>query len=104
MLDRQITDQELKKLRRGVELEDGFAKVRSADIIEGSKRKKVCITLREGRNREVRRIFKALGHEVRQLDRVSFAGLTSFGLPRGRWRFLSREEISHLKQLTRLVN
>lgn len=103
-LDRQITDQDLKKLRSGIKLEDGFAKARSADIIEGSKRKKVCITLREGRNREVRRIFKALGHEVCQLDRVSFAGLTSLGLLRGRWRFLSREEISHLKQLTRLVN
>ncbi len=100
-LDRQVSDEELKKLRKGVRLEDGPAKVHSAEIIQGSKRKKVLLTLREGRNHEVRRMFEAIGHDVRQLDRVSFAGLTPLGLPRGSWRFLNRSEINYLKKLTR---
>lgn len=101
-LDKQITDEDLKKLRKGIELEDGVAKARSADIIEGSKRKKVLITLTEGRNREVRRMFEALGYDVKQLDRVSFAGLTPLGVPRGKWRFLTNLEVKQLKELVGL--
>lgn len=98
-LDRQVSDEDLRKLRKGVKLEDGPAKAQAAEIIDGSKRKKVLLTLREGRNREIRRMFEILGHDVRQLDRVSFAGLTSLGLPRGAWRFLNRSEVNYLKQL-----
>lgn len=98
-LDRQVTDEDLKKLRKGVRLEDGPAKANAAEIIDGSKRKKVLLTLREGRNREVRRMFESLGHDVRQLDRVSFAGLTPLGLPRGASRYLTRSEVNYLKKL-----
>jgi len=98
-LDRQVSDEDLRKLRKGVKLEDGPAKAQAAEIIDGSKRKKVLLTLREGRNREIRRMFEILGHDVRQLDRVSFAGLTPLGLPRGAWRFLNRNEVNYLKQL-----
>lgn len=99
-LDRQVTDEDLKKLRKGVRLEDGQAKANTAEIILGSKRKKVLLTLREGRNREVRRMFEVVGHDVRQLDRVSFAGLTTLGLTRGSSRNLTRSEIEGLKKLT----
>jgi len=75
-LDKQVSDGDLKKLRHGVKLEDGLAKVQSAEIIDGSKRQKVLLSLHEGRNREIRRIFEVIGYDVRQLDRVSFAGLT----------------------------
>jgi 23S rRNA pseudouridine2605 synthase len=99
-LDRQVTDEDLKKLRKGVRLEDGLAKANTAEIILGSKRKKVLLTLREGRNHEVRRMFEAVGHDVRQLDRVAFAGLTTLGVPRGGSRNLTRGEIEGLKKLT----
>ena len=98
-LDRQVSDEDLRKLRKGVRLEDGLAKVQSAEIIDGSKRKKILLALHEGRNREIRRIFEVIGYDVRQLDRVSFAGLTPLGLPRGNWRFLNRNEINYLKKL-----
>jgi 23S rRNA pseudouridine2605 synthase len=98
-LDRQVSDEDLKKLRKGVKLEDGLAKAQSAEIIDGTKRRKVLLTLREGRNREIRRMFEVIGYDVRQLDRVSFAGLTPIGLPRGSWRFLTRSEVSYLKKL-----
>ncbi len=97
-LDKQFTDVDLQKLRKGVNLEDGLAKPRSAAIIEGSKRKKVLLTISEGRNREVRRIFDKLGYKVKQLDRVIFAGLTPLGVPRGKWRFLTDQEVQELKK------
>ena len=103
-LDRQVNDEDLKKLRKGVRLEDGPAKASTAEMIEGSKRKKVLLMLREGRNREVRRMFEVIGHDVRQLDRVSFAGLTPLGLPRGSSRYLTRSEVNNLKKLTGAIS
>jgi 23S rRNA pseudouridine2605 synthase len=101
-LDRPFDENGLRKLRHGVKLDDGIAKPREAEIIQGSKRSKILLTLLEGRNREVRRIFEVLGYDVRQLDRVSFAGINPLGLPRGDWRFLERDEIRHLKRVAGL--
>jgi 23S rRNA pseudouridine2605 synthase len=98
-LDRPIGDEDLKKLRKGVKLEDGLAKAQSVELIQGEKRKKVLLILREGRNREIRRMFEAVAYDVRQLDRISFAGLTPIGLPRGSWRFLNKSEVTYLKKL-----
>lgn len=99
-LDHQVSDEDLRRIRNGIDLEDGTARARSVKIMDGSKRKKVLLAIHEGRNHEVRRMFEALGYDIRQLDRVSFAGLTSLGLPRGRWRFLTRAEINFLKKIT----
>lgn len=101
-LDRQIKSEELKRIRKGIKLEDGIANVQSVEPIKGSKGKKVLLTIYEGKNREVRRIFESIGFDVRQLDRVLFAGLTPLGVPRGSWRFLTRQEINHLMRLTGL--
>ena len=56
----------------------------------------VGIEIHSGRNRIVRRIFEALGYHVTKLDRVYFAGLTKKNLPRGRWRYLTQEEVNML--------
>jgi 23S rRNA pseudouridine2605 synthase len=53
----------------------------------------LIMELRQGRNREIRRMFDAIGHEVTRLKRVSFGGLELNGLEPGRWREVSREEI-----------
>jgi len=55
------------------------------------------VELTEGRYHEVRLFFKALGHEVLTLERLSHAGITASGLQRGQWRFLSKNEIRDLK-------
>lgn len=98
--DRPMQDDELARMRRGVRLDDGLARVLEAELIEGSKRKKILLSIGEGRNREVRRLFEALGHDVRQLDRVSYAGLTPVGVPRGSWRFLTKDEVLWLRRQT----
>ncbi len=97
-LDRQLDKEDLVKLRKGVELSDGIARPQAVEIIEGSKRKKILLSIHEGRNHEIKRIFEALEYDVKQLDRVSFAGLTLLGLPRGSWRFLTRAEIDFLRR------
>ena len=54
----------------------------------------LTIELREGRNREVRRLCAAIGHEVTRLKRVKFGGLEIGDLEPGQWRQLSREELT----------
>lgn len=98
-IDEPLSDAHVRTLRKGVRLDDGLAHATDVGFAEKGK-KKVFISLTEGRNREVRRMFEALGYDVRQLDRISYAGLTARGLPRGRWRFLSKEEVLYLRKVT----
>jgi 23S rRNA pseudouridine2605 synthase len=88
-----VHERALRALREGVELEDGHtapARVRkiSADTIE--------IAIHEGRKRQVKRMCEAVGHPVKRLERVAFGPLELGGLPRGRWRKLSAEEVEAL--------
>ena len=66
----------LERLRRGIRLEDGWA---NFDRVEtettGTDESEFRVVLREGRNREVRRMWSAAGHEVRRLARIRFGGL-----------------------------
>lgn len=60
--------------------------------------KEIILKIKEGKNREVRRIFETLGYDVEKLDRVSFAGLTHRGMARGESRQLTAPEIHRLKK------
>ncbi|MCD6068354.1 MAG: pseudouridine synthase family protein [Bacteroidetes bacterium] len=99
-IDKGIKPEDLKALKDGFELEDGFIKADKVEIVgEGTSRKEIGIEIHSGRNRIVRRMFEHLGYSVVRLDRVMFAGLTKKDLPRGKWRFLSDKEISFLKMI-----
>lgn len=97
-LERGILDEDVKKLKKGIRLDDGVAKPHQIAVVPGTRRTELLVSLMEGRNREVRRLFEALRYDVKSLERVAFAGLTAEGVPRGKWRFLSRPEVSYLKQ------
>ena len=87
---------DLQSIRDGIELEDGF--VQADDIqIAADDRTQVGIEIHSGKNRIVRRIFEHFGYQILRLDRVYFAGITKKNLPRGRWRFLTPEEVTVLK-------
>jgi pseudouridine synthase len=94
----------LQLLEKGIRI-DGKktapAKVRL--LKSGSKSALVRIELREGRKREVRKMFEAIGHPVRELKRIQFAELNLKNLKRGHWRYLTPTEISNLKKLTSLL-
>lgn len=87
-------------LERGVELEDGLARaeqVRIVRTLEGGKGAVVSLVLREGRKREVRRLFDAVGHSIRQLRRVAFGPIRLERLRPGEWRELTRAEVDALR-------
>ena len=70
--------------------------------VEGADSKKeIGITIHSGKNRIIRRMFEFLGYEVVKLDRVVFAGLTKKDLRRGSWRFLTKNEVSFLKVISK---
>lgn len=96
VLDKNLKAADLKKIREGIELEDGKVTVDEVSYIQNAPKKEVGIEIHSGRNRIVRRIFEHLGYEVTKLDRVVFAGLTKKDLPRGHWRHLTRQEIINL--------
>jgi len=94
----------LRMLEKGIRI-DGKktspAKVRL--LRSGSKRSLIRIELTEGRKREVRRMFAAIGHPVQDLKRIQFAGISLKNLKPGRWRYLTPDEILKLKKLTSLL-
>ena len=91
----------LNRLRRGVELEDGPARAEEISTERCSSASGVitelCLTLREGRNREVRRLLAALGLSIESLVRVSFGPVRLGNLPPGEWRELTLGEIDSLR-------
>ena len=97
---RGIPDSEaLEKLRSGVMLTDGMtapAEARMLEIDAARNMARVEISIHEGRNRQVRRMFEVIGHEVDALKRIEFAGLTLSGVPRGSHRALTDAEIKAL--------
>ncbi|MFO7256046.1 MAG: pseudouridine synthase [Bacteroidota bacterium] len=95
-LDRPIEAADFDKLVKGVQLEEGRAVPDDAAIVSDD-RKTLGIELHIGWNRVVRRIFEALGYEVRKLDRTMYAGLDKRDLPRGKWRHLTKQEVIRLK-------
>lgn len=99
LLDRVVRPIDLHKLRNGVEL-DGEktmpCKITEIRIFDNSSL--LEIELREGRYRQIRRMFELLNYEVEKLDRVQFAGLTVKGLQPGEWRYLTAKEIDALKE------
>ncbi|WP_379129081.1 pseudouridine synthase [Paenibacillus sp. sgz500958] len=92
----------LDKLKEGVKLEDGMtapAEVEYKDIDEVNKEAVISITIHEGRNRQVRRMFDAISHPVTRLKRVSFGDISLQNLKRGSYRHLTKDEINHLQQI-----
>ncbi|HTR81866.1 MAG TPA: pseudouridine synthase [Bacteroidota bacterium] len=93
-----IEQKDIEKMKKGVHLEDGKTSPARISPVPGTKNKNLVITIHEGRNRQVRRMLESLGYEVKRLERIEYAGLTSEGLGRGRWRYLSRPEVDRLKR------
>lgn len=96
-VDKVLADNDMKQLAKGVRLSDGIARSRHASILPGTRKLEAIVTVTEGRNHLVKRMFEAMGYKVKRLDRVAFAGLTVEGLARGKWRFLTRREIAALR-------
>ena len=95
-----MSEKDLNRIRSGIELDGVLTKKCKAHIIETNKAyTKIHITITEGKNRQVRRMFEAVGRNVDFLKRIKIGELTLRGLDRGEVRSLNDEEISYLKNL-----
>ncbi|MEI2740182.1 MAG: pseudouridine synthase [Chitinophagaceae bacterium] len=96
-LNKPLEKNDFDKILKGVVLEDGPASVDVLAYADAKDKTQVGVEIHSGRNRIVRRIFESLGYDVRNLDRVIFAGLTKKNIERGKFRFLSEKEVRDLK-------
>ncbi len=99
-LEGTMTEKDLNPIRSGIELDGVLTRKCKAHIVETHKEyTKVHITITEGKNRQVRRMFEAIGKTVSFLKRVSIGKLKLSGLDRGEVRALTEEEVEYLKNL-----
>lgn len=100
-LDKPLKKEDFDKIRKGLVLEDGPIQVEEIAYVEGGTKRDIGIVIQSGKNRIVRRIFEHLEYEVQKLDRVMFGPLTKKDLPRGKWRYLSEQEVIQLKHFVK---
>ena len=97
LVDGVPAESALRRLREGVELEDGTAAAASARLVDShGAQALVEIVMTEGRKREVRRMFDEVGHPVVRLARTAIGPLSDRDLKPGTWRDLSIEEVRSL--------
>ena len=101
-LDKPLENRHARKIAAGVTFENGEETQPCELFVEERDARVLSIQLREGKNREVRRLFEEFGYTVVRLHRSQYAGLTVRGLARGEWRPLTRREISALRRLVNL--
>lgn len=98
----QVTGRALRSLRQGIELEDGFARPKAVRRVRlGDEAWGVRLVLAEGRKREVRRLLKAVGHPVVELERTRFGPFRLGRLKAGNWRPAHSSELAQARALTR---
>jgi len=86
---------ELRRLRTGVQLEDGVTAPARASVVQG---RALRLTIHEGRNRQVRRMCAAIGHPVVRLVRTRIGPLADRSLPPGTWRTITLAEVRALQE------
>ncbi len=98
----QVEDDHLDKARGGVWLSEGPTSGMQLKVDRVTKdRTYLKVTLRQGKNREIRRVFAKLGYPVASLKRVRIGDLTLHGLGDGDWRFLRLDEVGRLRDHAR---
>ena len=98
-LDKPVSETDLKKLERGVIVEDYRAVAREARILSGKQGKtEVLITITQGKNRQVRKMFEAIGYLVTDLKRISIGDLKLGNLAEGKWRYLKKTECEQIER------
>jgi 23S rRNA pseudouridine2605 synthase len=98
-LDKPLATEDTDKLKKGIRLSDGMTKPAQVVYVPGGKNKIVGIIIHEGRNRQIHRMFEAVGYIIEKLERVAYGDITCEGLARGRWRHMTKAELTLLKRL-----
>lgn len=96
----KVTEAERRSLERGVEIDGAVTAPAKVKILQGDEHHtRVEVTITEGRNHQVKKMFECVGKEVEFLKRVAVGELHLGGLQRGKWRFLNEKEQAYLQSL-----
>ena len=103
LLDRVITAKDLYHIEHGILLDGKKTHpCKASQVRVYDNCSLLSISIHEGRNRQIRRMFETLEYEVQELDRIRFANIDLTGLKRGEWRHLSKSEVTKLKQIVEI--
>jgi 23S rRNA pseudouridine2605 synthase len=98
-----LSDEQIEQLRRGLELSDGPTRPALVKLLrDHAKYTHLELTIKEGRNRQVRRMVEALGSKVLKLVRTAIGPIRIGDLPIGKWRLLTAEEVMSLSGTTKV--
>ncbi len=86
VLDHPIIQVDIAKINKGVILEDGLSKLEISLV--SNDRKSLTIQMSEGKNRQIRRTFKAIGYEVKKLHRIQFGDYYLSNIDNGKWKYI----------------
>lgn len=96
----QVTDEEIRRLKRGVMIDGRLTSPAQVRLIRREAFDTVLIiTIHEGRNRQVRKMIEAVGHQVVHLKRIGFGPVSLEDLPSGYWRPLTESELQKLREV-----
>ncbi len=96
----KISKESISVLQNGVEIDGRKTAPAKVDLLDQDEHhSRLELTIREGRNRQIKKMFEAVGHEVEFLRRSAIGDLRLGGLTRGTYRYLTEKEINYLKKL-----
>lgn len=94
-VDKNIDENDMENLLKGVKIDNYIAKANKIEIYDENKYE-YLITISQGKNRQVRKMFEAVGTKVIKLKRICIGSLNLGALPRGKWKYLSFDEINRI--------
>ena len=97
-----VQPHQLEQLKAGVVVDGESFNLDEIAYLNPPRQDELGIRLHEGKNRQIRRMLEAVGHETAYLERVNYAGLTTTGVRRGKWRRLNSTEIRRLRRRVKL--
>lgn len=96
----EIKSADVEKLKKGVDIGGFVTSPATVNVISANKQEsKIKITIHEGKNRQVRKMFKAVGKRVTELERIAIGKISLSGLKSGECRSLTEKEIKYLKEV-----
>lgn len=97
-------EEQLERIRNGIKLDGVMTSKAFVEVVKVNKEKRksiINITIHEGKNHQVKRMFNTVGLNVLKLNRIEFAGFKVGGLKEGQYRFLTSKEVVELKNITK---
>ena len=99
-LDKPLKSEDVKSFLSGVKIDDELIQIDDISYQSNKEKHKVFISIHSGQYHVVKRIFESINYKVKNLDRITFAGIGKTNLKRGEWRFLTKQEVDKLYKLS----